>query len=114
MLALEAQAKASGRDEIVPGELSRPSLLAVVPFNIEPNTVLPLVADLRNSGQRVELELKGRKIGKAFSWADGIGADYVVIIGPKDLESGQASVKRLSDGQQFSVDLNTESILEIL
>lgn len=114
MLALEAQAKASGRDEVVPGELSRPSLLAVVPFNIEPNTVLPLVADLRNSGQRVELELKGRKIGKAFSWADGIGADYVVIIGPKDLESGQASVKRLSDGQQFSVDLNTESILEIL
>ena len=114
MLALEAQAKASGREEVVPGELSRPSLLAVVPFNIEPNTVLPLVADLRNSGQRVELELKGRKIGKAFSWADGIGADYVVIIGPKDLESGQASVKRLSDGQQFSVDLNTESILEIL
>ena len=114
MLALEAQAKESGREEVVPGELSRPSLLAVVPFNIEPNTVLPLVADLRNSGQRVELELKGRKIGKAFSWADGIGADYVVIIGPKDLESGQASVKRLSDGQQFSVDLNTESILEIL
>ena len=114
MLALEAQAKASGREEVVPGELSRPSLLAVVPFNIEPNNVLPLVADLRNSGQRVELELKGRKIGKAFSWADGIGADYVVIIGPKDLESGQASVKRLSDGQQFSVDLNTESILEIL
>ena len=114
MLALEAQAKGSGREEVVPGELSRPSLLAVVPFNIEPNTVLPLVADLRNSGQRVELELKGRKIGKAFSWADGIGADYVVIIGPKDLESGQASVKRLSDGQQFSVDLNTESILEIL
>ena len=114
MLALEAQAKASGRDEVVPGELSRPSLLAVVPFNIEPSTVLQLVADLRNSGQRVELELKGRKIGKAFSWADGIGADYVVIIGPKDLESGQASVKRLSDGQQFSVDLNTESILEIL
>lgn len=114
MLALEAQAKASGREEVVPGELSRPSLLAVVPFNIEPDTVLPLVANLRNSGQRVELELKGRKIGKAFSWADGIGADYVVIIGPKDLESGQASVKRLSDGKQFSVDLNTESILEIL
>ena len=114
MLALEAQAKASGREEVVPGELSRPSLLAVVPFNIEPNTVLPLVADLRNSGQRVELELKGRKIGKAFSWADGIGADYVVIIGPKDLESGQASVKRLSDGEQFSVDLNSESIVEIL
>jgi len=114
MLALEAQAKASGREEVVPGELSRPSLLAVVPFNIEPDTVLPLVANLRNSGQRVELELKGRKIGKAFSWADGIGADYVVIIGPKDLENGQASVKRLSDGHQFSVDLNTESILEIL
>ena len=114
MLALEAQAKASGRAEVVPGELARPSLLAVVPFNIDPSSVLSMVAELRNAGQRVELELKGRKIGKAFSWADGIGADYVVIIGPKDLESGQASVKRLSDGEQFSVSLDSKSILEIL
>ena len=114
MLALEAQAKASGRAEVVPGELARPSLLAVVPFNVDPSSVLSMVAELRNAGQRVELELKGRKIGKAFSWADGIGADYVVIIGPKDLESGQASVKRLSDGEQFSVTLNSKSILEIL
>ena len=114
MLALEAQAKASGRAEVVPGELARPSLLAVVPFNVDPSSVLSMVAELRNAGQRVELELKGRKIGKAFSWADGIGADYVVIIGPKDLESGQASVKRLSDGEQFSVSLDSKSILEIL
>ena len=114
MLALEAQAEASGRAEVVPGELARPSLLAVVPFNVDPSSVLSMVAELRNAGQRVELELKGRKIGKAFSWADGIGADYVVIIGPKDLESGQASVKRLSDGEQFSVSLDSKSILEIL
>ena len=69
------------------------------------SSVLSMVAELRNAGQsRVRIE--GRKIGKAFSWADGIGADYVVIIGPKDLESGQASVKRLSDGEQFSVSLD--------
>ena len=35
MLALEAQAEASGRVEVVPGELARPSLLAVVPLNVD-------------------------------------------------------------------------------
>ena len=76
LLALEAQAAAEGREEVVPGESSDKPMIAVIPFNIDVQSALPIVGQLRRSGLRVELELRGRKIGKAMGWADSIGADY--------------------------------------
>ena len=73
--------------------------------------VLDLVRELRQSGIRVEIELRSRKIGKAMGWADSIGASYALVVGPRDLEQGQANVKRLADGEQLTVALNAESII---
>ena len=114
LLALEAQAEASGRDEVVPGEVNPNGLVALIPFGIDPNHVFPIVADLRNSGERVELELRGRKIPKAMKWANSIGCQFTVVIGPRDLESNQAMVKNLQSGEQQAVALNSESILEAI
>ena len=114
LLALEAQAAAEGRSEVVPGEEDETPLLAMIPFNIEASEVLDLVRELRQSGIRVEIELRSRKIGKAMGWADSIGASYALVVGPRDLEQGQATVKRLADGEQLPVALNTESILSAL
>ena len=61
-------------------------MIAVIPFNIDVHVVLPIVGQLRRSGLRVELELRGRKkIGKAMGWADSVGADYTLVVGPRDL-----------------------------
>ena len=49
-----------------------------------------------------------------MGWADSIGAGYALVVGPRDLEQGQATVKRLSDGEQLPVALNTESMLAAL
>ena len=114
MLALEAQAAAEGRDEIVPGESDDKPLLAVIPFNIDVQAVLPIVGQLRRSGVRVELELRGRKIGKAMSWANSIGADYTFVVGPRDLEAGSGMLKSLSSGEQTAVALDAESIVNSL
>ena len=114
LLALEAQAEASGRDEVVPGEVNPNGLVALIPFGIDPNHVFPIVADLRNSGERVELELRGRKIPKAMKWANSIGCQFTVVVGPRDLESNQAMVKNLQSGEQQAVALNSESILEAI
>ncbi len=114
LLALEAQAEAEGRDEIVPGQADEAPLLAMIPFNIEPSEILDMVRELRYTGVRVEIELRSRKIGKAMGWADSIGAGYALVVGPRDLEQGQATVKRLADGEQLPVALNTESILSAL
>ena len=111
LLALETQAAAEGRDEIVPGQNDETPLLAMIPFNIDSSEILGLVRELRHSGVRVEIELRSRKIGKAMGWADSIGATYALVIGPRDLEQGQATVKRLADGEQRPVALTTESIL---
>ena len=114
LLALEAQAAAEGRDEIVPGQDDESPLLAMIPFNIDASEILGLVRELRSSGVRVEIELRSRKIGKAMGWADSIGSSYALVVGPRDLEQGQATVKRLADGEQLPVALNTESILSAL
>ena len=114
LLALEAQAEAEGRDEIVPGQANEAPLLAMIPFNVEPSKILDLVREIRSTGVRVEIELRSRKIGKAMGWADSIGAGYALVVGPRDIEQGQATVKRLADGEQLPVALNTESILSAL
>ena len=114
MLALEAQAEAEGRDEVVPGQQDGRGLIAVIPFNVDAQVVLQIVRQLRDAGQLVELELRGRKIGKAFTWADKIGATYTLIVGPRDLESGTGMLKNLKTGIEQAVELDAASILNIL
>ena len=53
LLALEAQAAAEGRSEVVPGEDDETPFLAMIPFNLETSEVLDLVRELRQSGIRV-------------------------------------------------------------
>lgn len=114
LLALESQAAAEGRDEIVPGQNDETPFLALIPFNIDPANVLDLVRELRSNGIRVEIELRSRKVGKAMGWANSIGSSHALVVGPRDLEQGQATVKRLSDGEQLPVELTTEAILSAL
>jgi histidyl-tRNA synthetase len=114
LLALERQAEAAGRSEVMPGEAGPSTRLAVVPFRVPASAVLGLVRELREGGLVVDLEMKGRAIGKAFGWADGIGATHVLVVGPRDLESGQANLKRLSDGEQTPVDLDRAAVLAAL
>ena len=111
MLALEAQAEAEGRDEVIPGQQDGRGLIAVIPFNVDAQAVLQVVRQLRDAGQLVELELRGRKIGKAFTWADKIGATYTLIVGPRDLESGTGMLKNLKTGIEQAVELDAATII---
>jgi histidyl-tRNA synthetase len=114
LIALERQAERLGRTEVVPGESAGPGSLAVIPFKIDVNAVLPLVAALRDGGERVLLELRERNLGRSMGWADSGGAAFALIVGPKDLEAGEVTIKRLSDGQQATCELNADSIAEAL
>ena len=110
LLALEKQAEAAGRTEILPGENAGAGTLAVIPFKVEIGSVLPLVAQLREVGVSVALELRERNIGRSMAWANGTGASFALVVGPRDLESGEVSVKRLSDGEQVSCALDAAAI----
>ena len=109
LIALEAQAKRSGRIEVVPGEYPAPSVL-VLPFRIDSFEVLEIIRELRDMGHNVELDLRKKNIAKSVAWADKNGFSSVVIIGPQDLENNQCTVKNITSGEQKTVDLNSTSI----
>ena len=109
LIALEAQAKGSGRSEVVPGEYPAPSVL-VLPFRIDSFEVLEIIRELRDLGHNVELDLRKKNIAKSVAWADKNGFSSVVIIGPQDLENNQCTVKNITSGEQKTVDLNSTSI----
>ena len=113
LLALEAQAEREGRSEVVPGETPAPSTL-MLPFKVDASTVLGIVKSLRDAGHNVELDLRGKNIGKSLDWASKNGFTNVVIVGPQDYESGQCSVKNLVTGDQNVVALDSGSIADVL
>ena len=114
LIALEKQAERLSRTEVVPGESAGPGSLAVIPFKIDASNVLGLVGELRESGERVLLELRQRNLGRSMGWADSAGAAFALIVGPRDLEAGEATVKRMSDGQEAQCTLNAGAIAEAL
>ena len=113
LLALEAQAERAGRSEVVPGETPAPRTL-MLPFKVDSTAVLGIVKSLRDEGHHVELDLRGKNIGKSLDWASKNGFTNVVIVGPQDIESGQCSVKNLVSGDQNVVNLDSGSISAVL
>ena len=113
LLALEAQAEKTGRAEVVPGESAGNSTL-VLPFRIESEEVFSLVKGLRDKGHNVELDLRGKNIGKSLDWASKTGFTSVVIIGPQDLEKGECTIKNLVSGEQSTVPLAIDSVSTVL
>lgn len=113
LLALEAQAERAGRSEVVPGETPPPSTL-MLPFRVDSNAVLGIVKELRDLGHNIELDLRGKNIGKSLDWASKNGFTNVVIVGPQDFENSQCSVKNLVSGDQNVVALDSGSISEVL
>lgn len=113
LLALEAQAERAGRVEVVPGETPAPRTL-MLPFKVDTGAVLGIVKSLRDGGHHVELDLRGKNIGKSLDWASKNGFTNVVIVGPQDYESGQCSVKNLVSGDQNVIALDPDSISSVL
>ena len=114
LLALEIQAEKSGRSEVVPGEDSSAATLAVIPFKVDVSQVLTIVSELRATGQPVLLELRERNIGKSMAWANNTGAQLAMVVGPRDIESGQVTIKRLSDGVEANCEMSAEAISQTI
>ncbi len=53
----------------------------------------------------VDVDLMNRKLDKALEYAGYIGARYALIIGPRDLERGEVTVRDLKSGKQERVGL---------
>jgi len=64
---------------------------------------LCLARSLRKKGFEIDIDLMGRSLGKAMSYADSRNAKRAIIIGPDDLEEGRVTMKNMETGKQERV-----------
>jgi histidyl-tRNA synthetase len=64
---------------------------------------------LRSVGARVDMVLEGKKPKWVFKHADRTGAGHVVFFFAQEAEKGLVRVKRLADGEQFDVPIDSLS-----
>jgi histidyl-tRNA synthetase len=62
-----------------------------------------IARDLRAGGNVVEVDVSDRSFGAQMGYADGVNAETVVIVGERDLEDGEVTVKDMESGDQTTV-----------
>ncbi len=83
----------------------------VVPMGTEVQS-MQLAQKLREVGAHVVVELSGRKVKKAFEYANKLGIKYVMVVGENEINSNMYSIKDMQKGEQQSLPL--DDILKIL
>ena len=64
-----------------------------------------LLQELRRRNVAAEMDLEGRSLKAQMTLADRFGALYTVILGDRELETGEAMVRRMAEGSQERVAL---------
>jgi histidyl-tRNA synthetase len=64
-----------------------------------------LLRELRGRGLAAEMDFLGRSLKAQMSLADRLGAAYAVILGDRELQTGQAQMRRMGTGEQEPVSL---------
>ncbi|HEX9386445.1 MAG TPA: histidine--tRNA ligase [Anaerolineales bacterium] len=62
-----------------------------------------LASEIRRAGLNVVCYPEATKLQKQFKYADRIGAEVTLVLGPDEVAKGQVAVKNLINGEQVSV-----------
>lgn len=62
-----------------------------------------ITAKMRTQGLSVETDLVGKSFGDQLSLADELGANRTVIVGERDLEKGNVTIKHMDSGKEENV-----------
>lgn len=68
-------------------------------------TAFSLVSSLRRKGISAEMDYSGKSLKSQMKSANKLGARYVVILGPDEIQKGYVLVKAMSTGEQDEVAL---------
>ena len=71
---------------------------------------LEITERLRKDGKYAECDIVGRSLKAQMKYANKIGAEYTLIIGDSEIDTGKAQLKNMSDGTQTEVDLDSFTI----
>jgi histidyl-tRNA synthetase len=65
-----------------------------------------IARELRASENTVEIDIADRSFGAQMSYADSINAETVVIVGERDLENDEVTIKDMNSGDQTTVPVD--------
>ncbi|MBX0304673.1 histidine--tRNA ligase [Haloarcula salinisoli] len=70
------------------------------------STAARIARDLREQGHVVETDIADRSFGAQMGYADNVNAETVVIVGERDLEDDEITLKEMDDGEQVAVPVD--------
>jgi histidyl-tRNA synthetase len=91
---------------VAPEAAARCDVYAVPLGGAAKRRLVAVVGELRATGVRADLAYGDRGLKGAMKGADRSGARFAVVLGDRDLESGEAQVKELATGEQVAVPLD--------
>lgn len=89
----------------------RDTVVAIVCTNEGQKRALAIARAFRDAGIRAEMNLMDRGLGAQLAHASK-SADFAVVIGQREAESGNVTIKNLQTGEQKTVEL-AEAIAEV-
>jgi histidyl-tRNA synthetase len=90
--------------ESLPIYIGRVVDVLVVPFANAPKQINKFIEGLRNEGAKV-LMWHGDKVSKAMEYADKEGIPFTIVLGEKELTSGQVTIKNMKTGQGTTIQI---------
>lgn len=101
--------QASGADAV-----SEPKpLLYIAPMGTEARKkALEIVSKLRSKGIYAECDICARSLKAQMKYADKIGAEYTLILGDSELETGKAQLKCMAQSTQEEIEI--DNIIDIM
>ncbi|MBS1263936.1 MAG: Histidine--tRNA ligase [Methanonatronarchaeales archaeon] len=96
--ALEAQGELPG-----PGE---PAVYVAPVTTSVRRYAISVTRRLRDAGLRAEIDVKGRGIGAQVKHADSKGVAQLIVIGEREEEAGEVSLKDMESGEQVTLSLD--------
>jgi histidyl-tRNA synthetase len=87
------------------GQASRPKIFLAALGPAARERGFTLLQEMRGRGLAAEMDFEDRSLKAQMSLADRLGASYAVILGERELETGDAQVRRMATGEQEQVAL---------
>ena len=91
-------------------EARKPKVYVAALGNAAGVKALAIVERLRKSGVFAECDIVGRSLKAQMKYANKLGAEYTLIIGDSEVESGRAQLRNMNDGNQTEVELDSFTI----
>jgi histidyl-tRNA synthetase len=99
--------KEAGLDNVC---AARPALYIAAMGESAMVKALEITERLRAEGKFAECDVIGRSLKAQMKYANKIGAEYTLIIGDSEIESGKAQLRNMQNGEQTEISLDSFEI----